>query len=67
MSAFDDATVAAGLRRLKGQVCTPSGFDRALVREIKDRDLARFHEWPSGHWALTRRGQNFLAEQNDVG
>lgn len=65
MSEFTDAQIAGGLRQLSNQPCTPPGFDRRLVREIKDRQLAKFHEWPSGHWAITPRGRNFLMDLNN--
>ena len=59
---YTDAQIASGLRRLNRQFCTPPGFDKRLLAKIRDEDLARFHEWPSGHWSLTDRGRNFLME-----
>lgn len=64
MAEFTVAKIAAGLRTLRGTV-TPSGFDRALVKLIKERDYARFTDRPAPHWALTQRGRDWLAENNE--
>lgn len=54
-----DAQLAAGMRRLKGQICTLS-TDHALADEVRRRGLMQFHEWPSGHWDYTGRGLSWL-------
>jgi hypothetical protein len=59
---FGDAEIASGLRRLRGQFCTPPGFSRPLLEKIVAERLARFHEWPSGHWSITERGYSFLSD-----
>lgn len=59
---FSDEQIAFGLRRLNGQICTPWNFDERLLRKIVDENLARFSEWPSGHWSITERGRWFLSE-----
>lgn len=64
---FTDTQIVNGLRRLRGQPCTPLGFDRDLLREITSAGLAKFNEWPSGHWKITERGVNFMAEVSDNG
>lgn len=56
-----DHVIASTLQRLRGQFCTPPGMDRELVRLVQDRRLARFVEWPSGHWKITEQGEEFLA------
>lgn len=56
--------VCATLRRLHGQPCTPPGTSRELVRHVQAEGLARFHEWPSGHWQITPKGLDFLAEND---
>lgn len=53
------------LRRLHGQPCTPPGTARELVDHVEAERLARFHEWPSGHWQITPKGLDFLAENAD--
>jgi hypothetical protein len=50
------------MRSLKGECCTLS-HQRPLADEVQRRGLMKFHEWPSGHWALTQRGLNFLADR----
>lgn len=50
------------LHRLRGQFCTPPGTSRELVQHVEAEGLARFHEWPNGHWQITPKGLNFLAE-----
>lgn len=62
MPRFTDRQIANVLRSLSGQPCTPWHLPKEIVQHIKDEGLARFHEWPSGHWSITDRGQNFLAE-----
>lgn len=57
-----DAQLAEGMRSLKGECCTLS-HQRPLADEVQRRGLMKFHEWPSGHWALTQRGLNFLADR----
>lgn len=32
---------------------------------VQAEGLARFHEWPSGHWQITPKGLDFLAENAD--
>jgi hypothetical protein len=56
-----DAQLAMGMRSLKGQCCTLS-HQRPIAAEVQRRGLMKFHEWPSGHWALTQHGLNFLAD-----
>jgi len=73
MTPYDmDHRIAATMPRLNGTICTPAHLDRSIVDEIKRRDLMRFEEWPSGHWATTDRGRAYLAalaecdaEEND--
>jgi hypothetical protein len=55
-----DAQLAAGMRTLRGEHCTLP-HQRALADEVQRRGLMKFHEWPSGHWAVTHRGLNFLS------
>lgn len=59
-----DHIIASTLQRLRGQRCTPPGMDRELVRLVQERGLARFREWPSGHWHITSQGSEFLANAN---
>ena len=59
--------VCTTLRRLRGQPCTPPGTSRELVRHVEADGLARFHGWPSGHWRITPKGLDFLAENADPG
>jgi hypothetical protein len=49
------------MRSLKGQVCTLS-HQREIADEAQRRGLMKFHEWPSGHWAYTQRGLNWLCD-----
>ena len=28
---------------------------------LRERGYMRFHEWPSGHWAVTDKGREFLS------
>ena len=53
------------LRRLRGQWCTPPGHPRGLVDHVEAEGLARFREWPSGHWQITPKGLDLLAENAD--
>lgn len=62
MSTFDPQLVCRTLQRLSGQWCTPPGMPRDVVRHVEAEGLARFREWPSGHWTITERGLDFLAE-----
>jgi hypothetical protein len=48
------------MRQLKGQICTLS-HQRPIADEVQRRGLMKFCEWPSGHWALTERGANWLS------
>lgn len=56
-----DFVIANGMRRLNGEICTPPLFPKDVLKIIREHGLMRFHEWPSGHWALTNKGRNFLA------
>lgn len=58
----DPSLVCSTLRRLSGQSCTPPGTPADLVRHVQAEGLARFQEWPSGHWQITEAGSEFLAE-----
>lgn len=63
---FTDTQLVSGMRRLRGQICTPPGFLKDLRDEILRHDLMRFHEWPSGHWSYTDKGRNFLSTVEDA-
>ena len=56
--------VANYLRRLKGQICPPSGFPKDYMDFIREQRLAVFKQWPSGHWSITDSGHDFLAENS---
>lgn len=60
--AFTDREVRNVLHRLRGQPCTPPGTPREIVSHVQAEGLAKFHQWPSGHWQITERGANYLAE-----
>lgn len=62
MSHYEPWMVRNTLRHLHGQPCTPPGTDRGLVRYVQDEGMARFREWPSGHWQITEKGSNFIAD-----
>lgn len=57
----DDRLIAATLRRCKGRPATPSGVSTSDVATAMERGLIQFREWPSGHFALTDAGRNFLS------
>ena len=57
--------IAARLRQLSGQIATPPGFPRDVLAFIRENRLAKFHEWPSGHWNLTDTGRDFIAEHGE--
>lgn len=60
--------IANMMRRLKNEyrIATPSWIaETDEYREIKERGLMQFHEWPSGHWDYTEKGRNFLLSVND--
>ncbi len=59
---YETGTIRAILRRLNRQICTPPGVSREMVRFVQDEGLAEFHEWPSGHWKITDKGQYWLYE-----
>jgi hypothetical protein len=61
-----DAELASGMRQLKGQICTLS-HQRPIADEVQRRGLMKFCEWPSGHWALTERGANWLSSVTEWG
>lgn len=63
MSGFSNHQVASGMRRLRGELSTPSGFPRDLRKYIVEQGYMRFLEWPSGHWSMTHKGRVFLSEQ----
>jgi hypothetical protein len=66
MDEFTDAQLASAMRQLKGQCCTLS-HQRAFADAVRERGLMRFVEWPSGHWAITEKGQNFIEDtRNDA-
>jgi hypothetical protein len=54
-----DHQLASGMRQLRGQICTMQ-HQREVADEATRRGLMQFHEWPSGHWAYTDKGRNFL-------
>lgn len=62
MTEHDARLVATWLRRLPGQICTPLGMPREYVQYVQNNGLARFHEWPSGHWQVTCAGWDFCWE-----
>ncbi|MFC4172381.1 hypothetical protein ACFOYU_09950 [Microvirga sp. GCM10011540] len=54
--------VAAKIRRLAGKACTlTSDIDDEYHYAI-DKGLLVFEEWISGHFVITERGKNFLAD-----
>lgn len=57
----DPATMIGAMRRLSGQFATPMGFSE-VARELEQRGLMKFHEWPSGHWSITDAGRDFIAD-----
>ena len=66
MASPTDGEIRYTLNRLRGQCGTPPGMSREAVRYVQDERLAKFHEWPSGHWQITEQGGNWLAEHPDA-
>lgn len=50
------------LGRLHGKICSDSTMDRDVLEFVQEKNLARFHEWPSGHWQVTNAGWDFREE-----
>lgn len=59
---MDNTQLAAGMLQLNGEICTLR-HQRDVAGEAKRRGFMQFREWPSGHWTITEKGQNFLADQ----
>lgn len=63
MSSNIELRAAYLLNRLDGKLFTDGSMDREALGFIRERRLAVYHEWPSGHWQVTPAGWNF---RNDV-
>ena len=61
---MDEEDMRRAMRLLVGQFATPSWL-REDARRLEAEGLMKFHEWPSGHWAVTERGRNFLADSTE--
>lgn len=64
---MDDRLTAYVLRRLHSQFCTPPGISRDEAREVRERGLAVFNEWPSGHWSITEAGWELVRASQPEG
>ena len=58
MNDIENRTLAATLRRCKGQICRPLGVSRGNEERAMQLGYLRFHEWPSGYYEITDAGRN---------
>jgi hypothetical protein len=60
--------VAYWLRRLPREFVTPAGFPPEYRQFIRERRLAVFRQWPTGHWEVTEAGREFINQygENDA-
>lgn len=65
MSDMHPREVVATLRRLQGQLCTPEYLSKHVVAYCEERGLAKFIEWPSGHWSVTDNGRIYISENSE--
>lgn len=57
---IDDRRLRRTLQRCRGQFARPIDVGRDEEKAAIDRGYLKFHEWPSGHYAITEKGRNFL-------
>lgn len=61
---MDDRQASIAMRRLSGQIATPPHLVPE-ARELKERGLMTFVEWPSGFWKITERGYALMMSISD--